>query len=69
MKCAKKIFENQIFTPQGGLKCFFGTPKFQNFHKFCPIYMKFGTRVYLWGLIKCAKKIFEIPIFTPPGGT
>ena len=31
--------------------------------------MKFGIKVYLWGIRKCAKKIFEIPIFTPPGGT
>ena len=31
MKFAKKIFEIPIFTPPGGLKCFFGTPKFPQF--------------------------------------
>ena len=65
----KRFLKFQFLPPRGVLQCFFGTPKFQNFHNIGPIYMKFGIKVYLQGIRKCAKKIFEIPIFTPPGGT
>ena len=43
----KRFSKFQFLPPRGVLKCFFGTPKFQNFHNFGPIYMKFGIRVYL----------------------